>query len=63
MVKPVCLAIRDIEDKRVRERAKQAGRHKNESRRLVEDASVQGCNPTYGPSASPSQTGPVGRRI
>jgi hypothetical protein len=46
------LAIRDIEDKRARERAKQAGRPKNQrtdsAKKLVEGTTVQGWNAAYG---------------
>jgi len=45
---------RDIEDKRARQRAKQAGRPKNERSapgKLVEGATVQGWNAAYGPLA------------
>ena len=51
VVKLLWLAIRDIEDKRARERAKQAGRPKNERTapaKLVEGATVQGWNAAYG---------------
>ena len=51
VVKLLWLAIRDIEDKRARERAKQAGRPKNERSapgRLVEGAGVQGWPAAYG---------------
>jgi len=51
VVKLLWLAIRDIEDKRARERAKQAGRPKNERSgpaKLVEGATVQGWNAAYG---------------
>jgi putative transposase len=51
VVKLLWLAIRDIEDKRARERAKQAGRPKNERSapgKLVEGAQVQGWNAAYG---------------
>jgi putative transposase len=47
VVKLLWLAIRDIEDKRVRERARQAGRPKNERSappKLVEGGLVQGWN-------------------
>ena len=46
MVKLLWLAIRNIEDKRARERAKEAGRPKGQPRnapaKLVEGATVQG---------------------
>ena len=46
------LAIRDIEDKRARERAKEAGRPKGQPLKappkLVEGAIVQGWNAAYG---------------
>jgi putative transposase len=51
VVKLLWLAIRDIEDKRARERVKQAGRPKNERTapaKLVEGAQVQGWNAAYG---------------
>jgi putative transposase len=51
VIKLLWLAIRDIEDKRARQRAKQAGRPKNERSapgRLVEGAAVQGWNAAYG---------------
>jgi putative transposase len=52
VVKLLWLAIRDIEDKRARERAKEAGRPKGQSRKappkLVEGAVVQGWNAAYG---------------
>src|SRR5918993_2232950 len=52
VVKLLWLAIRDIEDKRARERAKEAGRPKGQPRKappkLVEGASVQGWNAAYG---------------
>ena len=51
VVKLLWLAIRDIEDKRARERAKQARRPKNERSapgKLVEGAVVQGWNAAYG---------------
>jgi putative transposase len=51
VVKLLWLAIRDIEDKRARERAKQAGRPKNERSapgRLVEGATVQGWHQAHG---------------
>jgi putative transposase len=51
VVKLLWLAIRDIEDKRARERAKQAGRPKNERSvpaKLVEGGLVQGWNAAYG---------------
>jgi putative transposase len=51
VVKLLWLAIRDIEDKRARERAKQAGRPKNQHSapgKLVEGATVQGWNAAYG---------------
>ena len=51
VVKLLWLAIRDIEDKRARERAKQAGRPKNKRSapgKLVEGATVQGWNAAYG---------------
>ena len=51
VVKLLWLAIRDIEDKRARERAKEAGRPKNERTapaKLVEGATVQGWNAAYG---------------
>jgi putative transposase len=51
VVKLLWLAIRDIEDKRARERVKQAGRPKNERSapgKLVEGARVQGWNAAYG---------------
>jgi putative transposase len=51
VVKLLWLAIRDIEDKRARERARQAGRPKNERSapgKLVEGAMVQGWNAAYG---------------
>jgi putative transposase len=51
VVKLLWLAIRDIEDKRARERAKQAGRPKNARTapaNLVEGAAVQGWNAAYG---------------
>ena len=50
-VKLLWLAIRDIEDKRARERVKQAGRPKNQRSapgKLVEGAQVQGWNAAYG---------------
>ena len=52
VIKLLWLAIRDIEDKRARQRAKEAGRPKGQSRsalsRLVEGAQVQGWNAAYG---------------
>jgi putative transposase len=51
VVKLLWLAIRDIEDKRARERAKEAGRPKNERSapgKLVEGATVQGWNAAFG---------------
>jgi putative transposase len=51
VVKLLWLAIRDIEDKRARERARQAGRPKNERSappKLVEGGLVQGWNAAYG---------------
>jgi putative transposase len=51
VVKLLWLAIRDIEDKRARELAKEAGRPKNERTapaKLVEGAQVQGWNAAYG---------------
>jgi putative transposase len=52
VVKLLWLAIRDIEDKRGRERAKEAGRPKGQPRKaspkLVEGATVQGWNAAYG---------------
>jgi putative transposase len=51
VVKLLWLAIRDIEDKRARERLRQAGRPKNERSapgKLVEGATVQGWNAAYG---------------
>jgi putative transposase len=51
VVKLLWLAIRDIEDKRARQRAKEAGRPKNERSapgKLVEGATVQGWNAAYG---------------
>jgi len=47
VIKLLWLAIRDIEDKRARERAKEAGRPRNERKappKLVEGATVQGWN-------------------
>jgi putative transposase len=51
VIKLLWLAIRDIEDKRARERAKEAGRPRNERKapaKLVEGAIVQGWNAAYG---------------
>ena len=52
VIKLLWLAIRDIEDKRARERAKEAGLAKGISRKappkLVEGAIVQGWNAAYG---------------
>jgi putative transposase len=51
VVKLLWLAIRDIEDKRARERAREAGRPRNERKapaKLVEGATVQGWNAAYG---------------
>jgi hypothetical protein len=51
VVKLLWLAIRDIEDKRSRERARKAGRPKNEPSappQLVEGGLVQGWNAAYG---------------
>jgi putative transposase len=52
VVKLLWLAIRDIEDKRARERAKEAGQPKGQPRkappRLVEGAQVQGWNAALG---------------
>ena len=51
VIKLLWLAIRDIEDKRARQRAKQAGRPKNERTapaKLVEGAQVQGWHAAYG---------------
>jgi putative transposase len=52
VIKLLWLAIRDIEDKRARERAKEAGRAKGLPRkappRLVEGATVQGWNQAHG---------------
>jgi putative transposase len=52
VIKLLWLAIRDIEDKRARERAKEAGRPKSVPRKappkLVEGATVQGWNAAYG---------------
>jgi putative transposase len=51
VVKLLWLAIRDIEDKRARERGKEAGLPKGQSRqappKLVEGAIVQGWNAAY----------------
>jgi putative transposase len=58
VVKLLWLAIRDIEDKRARERAKQAGRRKNKRSapaRLVEGGQVQGWNAAYGALSIPCQ--------
>jgi hypothetical protein len=51
VVKLLWLAIRDIEDKRARERVRQTGRPKNERSapgKLVQGATVQGWNAAYG---------------
>ena len=52
VIKLLWLAIRDIEDRRARERAKEAGRPKGQPRkappRLVEGAQVQGWNQALG---------------
>src|SRR5215203_2782552 len=52
VIKLLWLAIRDIEDKRARERAKEASRPKGQPRKappkLVEGATVQGWNAAYG---------------
>jgi putative transposase len=51
VIKLLWLAIRDIEDKRARERATEAGRPRNQRKappKLVEGATVQGWNPAYG---------------
>ena len=50
VIKLLWLAIRDIEDKRARERAKEAGRPKGQPRKapLVEGGTVQGWNAAYG---------------
>ena len=52
VIKLLWLAIRDIEDRRARERAKEAGRAKGLPRkappRLVEGAQVQGWNQALG---------------
>ena len=52
VIKLLWLAIRDIEDRRARERAKEAGLPKGQSRkappRLVEGAQVQGWNQALG---------------
>jgi hypothetical protein len=51
VVKLLWLAIRDIQDKRARERAKEASRPRNERKappKLVEGATVQGWNAAYG---------------
>jgi putative transposase len=52
VVKLLWLAIRDIEEKRARERPKEAGRAKGQPRKappkLVEGATVQGWNAAYG---------------
>jgi putative transposase len=51
VIKLLWLAIRDIEDKRARERAKEAGRPKNQHTapgKLVEGTIVQGWNAAYG---------------
>jgi putative transposase len=52
VVKLLWLAIQDIEDKRARERAKEAGRPKDQPRKappkLVEGGLVQGWNAAYG---------------
>ena len=52
VVKLLWLAIRDIEDKRARERAKEAGRPKGQPRKappkLVEGGLVQGWTAAYG---------------
>jgi len=51
VIKLLWLAIRDIEDKRARARAKEAGRPKNERTapgKLVEGATVQGWNAAFG---------------
>src|SRR5688572_15240649 len=52
VVKLLWLAIRDIEDKRARERAKEAGRPEGQPRkaapRLAEGGTVQGWNAAYG---------------
>jgi len=51
VIKLLWLAIRDIEDKRARERAKEAGRPRNQRKapaKLVEGGLVQGWNAAYG---------------
>ena len=52
VIKLLWLAIRDIEDRRARERAKESGQPKGRSRkappRLVEGAQVQGWNAAFG---------------
>jgi putative transposase len=51
VVKLLWLAIRDIEDKRARERAKEVGRPRNERKappEVVERAVAQGWNAAYG---------------
>ncbi len=51
VIKLLWLAIRDIEDKRARQRAKEAGKKANERRapgRLVEGATVNGWKPALG---------------
>jgi putative transposase len=52
VIKLLWLAIRDIEDKCARERAKESGRPKGQPRKappkLVEGATVQGWNAAYG---------------
>ena len=51
MIKLLWLAIRDIEDKRARQRAKETGRPRNERTappKLVEGATVQGWNAAFG---------------
>ena len=51
VIKLLWLAIRDIEDKRARERAKEAGKPKGQRKaagKLVEGAQLQGWNAAYG---------------
>jgi putative transposase len=51
VIKLLWLAIRDLEDKRARQRAKEAGVPRNQRKapaKLVEGGLVQGWNPAYG---------------
>jgi putative transposase len=60
VIKLLWLAIRDIEDKRARARAKEKGIPRDQRKapnRLVEGASVQGWKQALGALALPTPTG------